>query len=303
MARPRLRPHSNEAPAGAVGATGPQGAPGAKGDTGATGATGPQGAPGTAGSDANVTAATVNAALGYTAANGANYFPLSIDNTKDASGNFHLPAIVATNQSFDNDGGLYTLGFADGPVIKVGIDKGYFGTNFFILKSMTNQPLGLILSNQDGSAASIAAYKCPDGSGSTQSNAYNVDGRSGTGTIGALLWTNQDDPKGRYWMLQAFTNTNGDFYPDLKLFAGTSDRSAWQKTPLLTFIGPDNRATFAVEPLVSQTFTFATLPPSPAAWQRALVTDKAIGSGTQGVMEMWNPNTKSWTGLNGETLV
>ncbi|WP_207729010.1 collagen-like triple helix repeat-containing protein [Gluconobacter cadivus] len=293
-----------EAPAGAVGATGPQGATGAKGDTGATGATGPQGAPGTAGSDANVTAATVNAALGYTAANGANYFPLLIDNTKDASGKYNLPAIVAAQESFDDNGGLFTLGFPDGKVVKVGIDKGYFGENFFILTSMTDDPIGLILANADGSAASISAYKCPDGSGSTQSNALNLDGRSGSGTIGALLWTNQDDPEGRYWMLRGYTNTNGKFYPDLELFAGTSDRSAWQ-SPLIAFNGQKNQATLAVEPaiLAYNAYTFATLPASPAAWQRAVVTDKAIGSGAQGVMAMWNPNTKAWTGLGGETLV
>ena len=57
---------------GDTGATGPQGPKGDKGDkgdtgaTGATGATGPQGPGGPAGSDADVTAANITAALGYT---------------------------------------------------------------------------------------------------------------------------------------------------------------------------------------------------------------------------------------------
>lgn len=60
---------------GATGATGPTGPQGPKGDTGATGPTGPQGETGPtgpqgpqgpAGSDADVTAANITAALGYT---------------------------------------------------------------------------------------------------------------------------------------------------------------------------------------------------------------------------------------------
>ncbi|MFT8808860.1 hypothetical protein [Gluconobacter sp.] len=54
--------------------------------------------------------------------------------------------------------------------------------------------------------------------------------------------------------------------------------------------------------LQSAAYKFADLPSSPRDWAFAVITDKAINGGTQGVMAMYNPNTKTWTGLSGETL-
>lgn len=49
-------------------------------------------------------------------------------------------------------------------------------------------------------------------------------------------------------------------------------------------------------------YAYADLPASPDKWQLAIITDKAIGSGTVGVMVMYNPTAKAWTGLSGESL-
>lgn len=75
-------------------------------------------------------------------------------------------------------------------------------------------------------------------------------------------------------------------------------------TPFVSFDAETGRTTFPLEPIVTayDACTFAALPAEPRAWQRVVVTDKAIGSGAQGVMAMWNPNTKTWTGLSGEPL-
>ncbi|WP_268898562.1 collagen-like protein [Gluconobacter cadivus] len=260
---------------------------------------------GAAGSDADVTATNIETALGYTPANGANYFPLAIDNTKDSSGNYNLPAVVATNSGFDNSGGLFTLGYADDPVIQIGMYKGYFGENSVIIRSMTSQPVGIIISNQDGSGTSVSAHRLPTGDGATQSSCITVDGRLG-GATGAYYFTNQDNSGGNYWKIQANTQDTSDGWPDdLQIFAAVNGNASWQTTPAVSFSAKTNQATLAAEPLVLayNAYTFATLPTSPVAWQRVVVTDKAIGSGAQGVMAMWNPNTKAWTGLGGETLV
>lgn len=59
---------------GATGANGPAGAQGEKGDTGPAG---PQGPAGSAGSDASVTAANIEAAMGYKPADPTKYLPLT----------------------------------------------------------------------------------------------------------------------------------------------------------------------------------------------------------------------------------
>lgn len=70
----------------AKGAQGPKGDPGSKGDTGAQGPkgdpgakgdTGPQGPAGPAGSDASVTAANIEAAMGYKPADPSKYLPMT----------------------------------------------------------------------------------------------------------------------------------------------------------------------------------------------------------------------------------
>ena len=49
-------------------------------------------------------------------------------------------------------------------------------------------------------------------------------------------------------------------------------------------------------------YEYSSLPSSPSDWQRVIITDKSIGSGHTGVMAMFNPIAKAWTGLSGESL-
>lgn len=167
---------------GAKGDTGETGAAGAQGETGPAGPTGPTGPAGPAGSDASVTAASVDAALGYTPANGDDYVPVS---GGTMTGGLTLPGTVGLTLK-DGGGGYIYTGWS-----------------------------------------------------------YNN-----------LVWT------------------------------GGSGQGA--------FSWPGTMQTNA--------YTFADLPTSPLDWCFAVVTDKAINGGSQGVMTMYNPNTKTWTGLSGETL-
>ncbi|MEN3168094.1 hypothetical protein [Gluconobacter sp. OJB] len=270
--------------------------------------------PGATGTEAKLSAAAINTALGYTAANGAEYFPRSIDNKKDSSGNYNLPELKKLLSGFDNSGGIYTIsdpdtsngngGTVKNPFLQIGAYNGYFGTNFYVIKSLTNNPPGILLTNSTGEELQVTGFYDTSGNSYFMSIGFALNGRyaSDENDNGCFAFVNPDNKAARYWKVQASTNTSGPFSPDLKISAGTSDLSAWQ-TPLVTFNGATNTAKYANEPIVAATYTFATLPTSPIAWQRALVTDKAIGSGSPGVMAMWNPNTKAWTGLSGEALV
>lgn len=106
-----------------------------------------------------------------------------------------------------------------------------------------------------------------------------------------------------YWKITTDTSGSTGWPKDLDIYAGNSTNSTWQSTPILSLKSETNTIQLANEPVVLKAYTFATLPTSPNDWQRALITDKAIGSGSQGVMAMYNPNTKTWTGLSGEALV
>ncbi|GBQ87065.1 phage fiber-tail adaptor protein [Gluconobacter albidus] len=329
-------PATFEAPAGAPGATGASGdvgatgATGPKGDTGAAGADGaagvgiasvavsqgavvagqsstvtltatmsngatapgisfeaPAGAPGSGGIAVDLTAAAINAALGYTAADPSKFLALSPDKVAD------LQTVTAPSDSgFD---ATYALQLSDGgDTLQVGCLNSY-GTRWLGVKS-TNGAVGIRLKDQFNNAANIASHTSADGSTEIYSGWLAIDAGYGTGGLRVI---DKDDQK-YYWQLWA-NNTSSGPVP-LYISAGTTDGSAWQ-APLVSFNPTTNVAEFLNEPVISTTYTFAALPASPVAWQRAIVTDKAIGSGAQGVMAMWNPNTKAWTGLGGETLV
>ncbi|GBR45089.1 collagen-like triple helix repeat-containing protein [Gluconobacter roseus] len=296
-----------EAPAGATGAKGETGAQGETGLTGPqgpkgdVGETGPAGATGPAGSDADVTAATIETALGYTPAAGKNYFPLSINVTPNADGSTPaLPAICRSESTNQNSGGLFTINDSptSGPILQIGLESNYFNTNFFTIRSSNSQKPALSLLGNDGYGVSINATRYQDGTWVSTSQWQGADGQGGAcGFMFVNGYTN-----GAYWKIQCDTSGGNGWPRDIQLIAGNSDNSAWQETPLVSFKSQESVAVFANEPQVSTTYTFATLPANPTAWQRALVTDKSINGGAQGVMAMWNPNAKAWTGLSGETL-
>ena len=151
------------------------------------------------------------------------------------------------------------------------------------------------MKDQNNNAATIAGHSSADSSTEIYSSWMAVDAAYGNG---GLRFINKDSTL-FYWQVWANETSKGQ--TPLKISAGTTDGSAWQD-PLVSLNPVTNTAEFLNEPVVTTAYTFATLPTSPANWQRAIVTDKAIGSGAQGVMVMWNPNTKTWTGLSGETL-
>lgn len=251
--------------------------------------------PGATGTEAKLSAAAINTALGYTAANGAEYFPLSVDVSKT------IPSIVRSESSTANSGGLYTLSDSptSGPIIQVGLIAGMYSSNAYVIKSLNNNLAKLSLYGQDGYGASLWAVRYQDGTQTMTTDWWGIDAKYGAA---GFMFVNSDSNLA-YWKFVGDTSGAAGWPKDLKLFAGTSDNSKWQTTPLVAFSSEKNVATFANEPLVLTAYTFATLPASPEAWQRAVVTDKAIGSGAQGVMAMWNPNAKAWTGLSGEALV
>ncbi|MBS1102867.1 hypothetical protein JK202_07520 [Gluconobacter sp. Dm-62] len=69
----------------------------------------------------------------------------------------------------------------------------------------------------------------------------------------------------------------------------------------LTFMGGSNACFVWPGAIGTASYAFADLP-SPDVRVMAFVTDKSINGGAQGVMAVWNPDTKVWTGMGGETL-
>mgnify|MGYP004706699061 CR=1 FL=1 len=325
------------APAGATGATGATGAAGPKGDTGATGAAGPvgasgigiasvavsqgtvvagqastvtltatmsngatapavsfqapAGAPGSGGSTTDLTAAAINTALGYTAANGASYLPLQMASISN------IPALTHPSDA-GSDGSLFSMwDIGNNHSINVGFNSNN-NYNRFTLVSKDNNPPCLTLQDKDGYQGYLFTHNS-SGNTALASPWFGIDGTWGESGI---AWI-EKDWEGVYWKISCPSTQNGA--ATFNITAASSDSSAYLATPAVSITRATNQATLAVEPLVLayNAYTFATLPTSPVAWQRAVVTDKAIGSGAQGVMAMWNPNTKAWTGLGGEALV
>lgn len=251
------------------------------------GAAGTAGETGPAGSDATVTSANITTALGYSPADPSKFLGLSPVKVAD------LQTITAPSDSaFD---ATYAMQVSDGSnVLQVGCLDSY-GTRWFGIKS-TNGTVGIRLKDQFNNAANISAHTSADGSGEIYSGWLGIDCSYGNGGLRVI----DKDSTGFYWQFIADNVSAGQ--KPWQIMAGTSDGTAWQKA-LVSFNPTTNTAEFLNEPVVTTTYTFATLPTSPEDWQRAIVTDKAIGSGAQGVVAMWNPNTKTWTGLSGETLV
>ncbi|MQR99912.1 phage fiber-tail adaptor protein [Gluconobacter aidae] len=84
--------------------------------------------------------------------------------------------------------------------------------------------------------------------------------------------------------------------------AGTYVYTQWSYNNLVWAGGSGQGAFCWPGTLQTAAYTYTNLPSSPQDWCFAVVTDKAINGGTQGVMAMYNPNTKTWTGLSGEAL-
>ncbi|KXV50822.1 hypothetical protein AD945_01195 [Gluconobacter albidus] len=264
----------------------PPGSPGAVGAKGDTGQTGPAGVPG---SDADVTTANIKTALGYTPADGSKYLPL---NPAAAAS---LPAIVAPADS--NFGSTYSLALTDPNSNSIYLGCiAVSGVNWFGVYSPAGHSTGLRLADFLGNSAGIAGHSGGDGTTDVYTTWFGLDASY---YEGGIRWINKDGT-GKYWKISATELSSSSGW--LALTAGSGDAKSWQSSPLVSFDPDNNRAQFTNEPVTTTAYTFATLPPSPVAWQRAVVTDKAIGSGAQGVMAMWNPNTKAWTGLGGEAL-
>lgn len=250
---------------------------------------GASGATGAAGSDASVTAANVEAALGYTPADPAKTLQLS-PSSSDALQNIIAPS----NSTFGNS---YAFGVEDtsGNILQVGCVSSY-GYKWFSIKSTDGNPGLQIVDNEgNGTSNGLTLHLSSDGT-EIVSSALGINAEYG----GSFRFVNKDDKK-LYWQITpsaALSSGNSN----LNIVAGSTDGSAWQ-APVVSLNPTTNTATFLNEPVTTTTYTYATLPTSPADWQRALVTDKAIGSGTQGVMAMYNPTSKTWTGLGGEALV
>lgn len=98
-------PAGAQGPTGATGATGPQGPTGATGATGPRGPQGPAGTNGTSGTDANVTASTIESALGYVPSSPtdlAAYLPLT---GGELSGSLVIDKNLTITQATTLDGG------------------------------------------------------------------------------------------------------------------------------------------------------------------------------------------------------
>ncbi|MBS1075283.1 collagen-like protein [Gluconobacter sp. Dm-73] len=249
----------------------------------------PAGAPGSSGGSTDLTAAAINAALGYTAADASKFLALSPDAAAD------LQTITAPSDS--KFGASYSFGVTDnyGNALKIGCIS-QSGTNWFGIYSPSGHSTGLLLADFLGNSATIAGHGSSDGTQDLYSGwlAGNCEGSEG-----GFRLINKDS-RNTFWKFSCPANDTAN--QPWSIYAADTAATGWQ-TPLVSFNPVTNTAEFLNEPVVATAYTFATLPASPVAWQRALVTDKAIGSGTQGVMTMWNPNTKAWTGLGGEPLV
>jgi len=207
-----------------------------------------------------------------------------------------LQTLVAPEDS--KFGASYAVQMADfnGNAVKIGCVS-MSGANWFAVYSPAGHGTGLMLGDYIGNLATLAGHGGGDGTTDLYSSWFGLDA---TYAEGGFRWIDRNGTK-RYWKLSASNLSAGPTV--LSLTAGSADGSEWGAKPLIAFDPVTNTATFANEALVLAEYTFATLPASPGRWQRALVADKAIGSGAQGVVAMWNPNTKAWTGLGGETLV
>ncbi|MEJ5141320.1 phage fiber-tail adaptor protein [Gluconobacter albidus] len=204
-----------------------------------------------------------------------------------------LQTIIAPADSgFD---ATYALQLSNGAdTLQVGCLNSY-GTRWLGIKS-TNGTAGIRLKDQYNNAATISGHTSKDSSTEIYSSWLGVDCAYGNGGLRII----NKDSQNFCWQIWANSTSSGQV--PLRISAGNADGSAWQD-PLVSFDAKTNTAEFLNEPVVKTAYTFASLPASPVAWQRAVVTDKTIGSGVQGVVAMWNPNTKAWTGLGGETLV
>ena len=281
-------PQGPKGDTGLSGPEGPVGPQGPKGDAGVQGETGPAGPSGT---DASVTEDSIKAALGYEPADASGLLALAPASYKS------LQNVVAPGDS--PFGSSYSFGIQDnyGNVLKVGV-LSVNGVNWFGVYSPAGHSTGLRLSDFLGNVAGIAGHGGGDGTTDIYTSWFGMDAAYGEG---GLRWINKDGV-GRYWKMSA-TNLSGSS-GWLALTAGTSDASAWQKSPLVSFDPDSNSAHFTNEPVVGSytAVAFADLPATPVAWQRLVITDRRIGSGALGVVSMWNPNASAWTGLSGETL-
>ena len=280
-----------QGPQGLQGAKGDQGEQGIKGDKGDQGEQGVQGQQGASGSDASVTSDSIQTALGYIPPSPTSVIVTTPDKVEN------LQTITAPPDS--KFGSTYALNLNDtyGNTVRIGCIS-MFSRNMFGIYCPAGHTTGLYMSDYTGAAVMCGPHQSSDNV-SEFASSYIAAANTASADCG-YRWASGGSNKYYWQSVTACDDTKG--VAALILQAAKSDNSAWQ-TPLVTYNPATNAAEFANEPLVVATYTYATLPSSPADWQRALVTDKAIGTGAQGVMAMWNPNSKTWTGLSGEPLV
>lgn len=247
--------------------------------------------PGAPGSGGDINADDIVSILGYIPAEPSKYLALA---PSSASA---LQSIIAPDDS--KFGSTYSFALQDnyGNALNIGCVSAN-AVNWFGVYSPAGHSTGLRLADFMGNVAGIAGHGLGDGTTDLYTAWYGMDAAYGEG---GLRWINRDG-SGHYWKISAsnLTNTSGW----LALTAGTRDAAAWQTSPLVSFDPDNNVAHFTKEPIVTSytACAFADLPSSPADWQRIVVTDKSINGGTAGIMVMWNPNTRTWTGLSGETI-
>ena len=253
-----------------------------------------QAPPGADGGATDFTAAAINTALGYTAANGTDYLPLQMASISNIPTLSH-PSDAGSNPS------LFSMVDA---TKEHGINIGFTSNNNynrFTILSQDNFPPCLTLQDNYGYGGYLF-LKTVSGNNSLASPWFGIDGTWGESGI---MWVEKDSDSGVYWKISCPSTSTQNAAATFDITASNSDNTKYLSTPAVSISKATNQATLATEPVILayNAYTFTTLPASPVAWQRVVVTDKAIGSGSQGVMAMWNPNTKAWTGLSGETLV
>ncbi|MEN3168736.1 hypothetical protein [Gluconobacter sp. OJB] len=226
-------------PAGPTGAQGIQGIQGPQGDnayqvavangysgtesewlSSLQGATGPQGNPG---SDANVTSDNIDSALGYTPANGSNYFPLKVGTTST------IPTIYTAS-----DGGLDSL-FCKlenqyGDTVSLGFSARN-AAKALIIHGKENQTPALTLSNDNGVYSSIEGFTNNVSENMLYSGFYAASAEYGSA---GFQWINKDIGNLYFKFSTSLVNTSSTNPAILGLYT-SPDEEKWNTTPALSF--------------------------------------------------------------------
>lgn len=206
------------------------------------GTTGPQGNPG---SDANVTTSNIAGALGYTPANGADYFPLTVGTTAT------IPTINAASDGGLSKSYIANLQMANGDSVKIGVSDTN-GTRSFLIHADSNHTPALILSNDSGANGQLAGYENNLYENSLYSQNFAADAEYGSG---GFHWINKDSNQ-LFFKLAASDLANATLTSPATLGLYTSsDFSSWNISPSIAFTQGTNNVAFNGEVTFNDTVT------------------------------------------------